>query len=130
MTRKELEERLIDFAVLTIEISESLIKTKAGNHLSGQLARSGTAPALNYGEAQDAESDNDFVHKMKIVLKELRETFIALKIIHKAKLCESGVKIHFALNECNELVSIFVKSIETKKANMEKRQHADLYRKS
>ena len=122
MTRKELEERLIDFAVLAIEISESLLKTKAGNHLSGQLARSGTAPALNYGETQDAESDNDFVHKMKIVLKELRETLIALKIIHKAKLYEPGVKIQFALNECNELVSIFVKSIETKKANMEKRQ--------
>ena len=122
MTRKELEERLINFAVMAIEISESLLKTKAGNHLSGQLARSGTAPALNYGEAQDAESDNDFVHKMKIVLKELRETLIALKIIHKAKLCEPGVNIQPALNECNELVSIFVKSIATKKANMEKRQ--------
>ena len=90
--------------------------------MSGQLSRSGTAPALNYGEAQAAESDKDFVHKIKIVLKELRETLIALKIIHKAKLYESGVKIQFALNEYNELVSIFVKSIETQKANMEKRE--------
>ena len=122
MTRKELEERLIDFSVIAIEISESLLKTKAGNHLSGQLVRSATAPALNYGEAQDAESDKDFVHKIKIVLKELRETFIALKIIHKAKLYESGAKMQFALKECNELVSIFVKSIETKIANMEKRE--------
>ena len=120
MTRKELEERLIDFAVMAIEISESLLKTKAGSHLSGQLARSGTAPALNYGEAQDAESDKDFVHKIKVVLKELRETLVALKIIHKAKLYESGVEIPVAMNECNEPVSIFVKSIETKKANMEK----------
>ena len=122
MTRNELEERLIDFGVLGIEISGSLLKTKAGNHLSGQLARSSTAPALNYGEAQDAESDNDFVHKLKIVLKELRETLIALKLIHKARLCKSGVKIQFALNECDELVSIFVKSIETKRANMQKGQ--------
>ena len=60
--------------------------------------------------------------KLKVVLKELRETLIALKIIHKAKLYKSGVKVQFALNECNELVSIFVKSLETKKANMEKRQ--------
>lgn len=76
MTRKELEGRLIDFAVMAIEISESLLKTKAGNHLSGQLVRSGTAPALNYGEAQAAESDKDFVHKFKVVLKEQRETLI------------------------------------------------------
>ncbi len=122
MTRKELEDRLIDFAVMAIEISESLLKTRAGNHLSGQLARSGTAPALNYGDAQDAESDKDFVHKIKVVLKELRETLIALKIIHKAKLYKSGVKVQFALNECNELVSIFVKSVETQKANMAKRE--------
>lgn len=122
MTRRELEERLVDFAVMAIEISESLHKTRAGNHLSGQLARSGTAPALNYGEAQDAESDKDFVHKLKIVLKELRETLIALKIIQKAKLYEPGARIQLALNECNELVSIFVKSIETKKANMAQKQ--------
>ena len=122
MTRKELEGRLIDFAVMAIEISESLLKTKAGNHLSGQLVRSGTAPALNYGEAQAAESDKDFVHKFKVVLKELRETLIALKIVHKTKLYESDDKIQFALTECDELVSIFVKNIETKKGNMKKRK--------
>ena len=71
MTRKELADRLIDFAVMAIEISESLLKTRAGNHLSGQLARSGTAPALNYGEAQDAESDKDFVHKIKSRVKRI-----------------------------------------------------------
>lgn len=124
MTRQELEQRLINFAVLIIEISDSLLKTKAGNHLSSQIARSGTSPALNCGEAQDAESTRDFIHKMKLVLKELRETLVGLKIIQKAKLYESGVKIECALNECNELVSIFVKSVETAKINEKKKQNA------
>ncbi len=117
MNRQELEKRLIDFAVMMIEISESLLKTKAGIHLSGQIARSGTSPALNYAEAQDAESHKDFVHKVKIVLKELRETFVALKIIHQAKLYQPDVNIEFALNECDQLISIFVKSLKTTKVN-------------
>ena len=82
----DLEERLIDFAVLIIEITESLNNTKAGNHISSQLVRSGTSPALHYGEAQSAESRNDFVHKLKILLKELRESLVALKIIKKVSL--------------------------------------------
>jgi len=83
MNKFELEERLINFAVLIIEIVNELPNTKAGNHLSGQLVRSGTSPALNYGEAQSGESRKDFIHKIKVVLKELRETFVCLKIIHK-----------------------------------------------
>ena len=124
--KKDLEDRLINFAVLIIEISESLVKTKAGNHLSGQVSRSGTSPALNYGEAQGAESTKDFIHKLRIVLKELRETHIALNIIYKAKLYKPDTNIMYALGECNELVAIFVKSIKTaemnsKKAQMQKR---------
>ena len=66
MERKfDLEERLIDFAAGIIDISEALPKTFAGNHLGSQLLRSGTSPALHYGEAQAAESPADFVHKMK-----------------------------------------------------------------
>lgn len=118
MTRQELEDRLIDFAVLIIEISESLHNTKAGNHLSGQIARSGTSPALNYGEAQDAESTKDFLHKLKIVLKELRETLVCLKIIRKAKLCDSSTIVETALAECNELVSIFVSSVNSTKKRL------------
>ena len=125
MTRQELQERLVNFAVLMVKISESLIKTKAGNHLSGQIARSGTSPALNYGEAQDAESHKDFIHKMKVVLKELRESLAALEIIHRAKLYKPEVKISVALRECNELVAIFVKSIETAKSNEEKKQNRE-----
>jgi len=67
----DLEDRLVDFAVLIIRMTENLFNTKAGNYISGQLVRSGTSPALHYGEAQSAESRNDFIHKLKILLKEL-----------------------------------------------------------
>lgn len=123
MDKFELEERLIDFAVLIIEIVNELPNTKAGNHLAGQLVRSGTSPALNYGEAQSGESRKDFIHKIKVVLKELRETFVCLKIIHKTKLYpkNSGEKkLQSAMNENNELIAIFVKSVETARKNMEK----------
>jgi len=113
MNKFDLEERLIEFSVLIIEISTEILKTKAGNHLSGQLVRSGTSPALNYGEAQSAESRKDFIHKMKVILKELRETFVCLKIIDKAKLYKNMGKMQKTLKECNELISIFVKSVET-----------------
>ncbi|MCD6113477.1 MAG: four helix bundle protein [Bacteroidales bacterium] len=120
MNKSELEERLINFAVLIIDIVNEMPNTKAGNHLSGQLVRSGTSPALNYGEAQSGESRKDFIHKIKIVLKELRETFVCLKIIYKANLYKSEKKIQIVLKENNELISIFVKSVETAQKNMEK----------
>ena len=95
MNKRDLEERLINFVVLIIEIIESMPDTKAANHLSGQLVRSGTAPALNYGEAQSGESRKDFIHKIKIVLKELRESYVCLRIIHQTKLFTSEEKIVF-----------------------------------
>ncbi|MBK9590669.1 MAG: four helix bundle protein [Crocinitomicaceae bacterium] len=73
-----------------------------------QLLRAGTSPALNYGEAQSAESRKDFVHKMKIVLKELRETQVGLKIIEQAHLLKSTNQLSTANKECNELL-LFVK---------------------
>ena len=117
MNKFDLEERLVDFAVLIIDVAEKMSNTKAGNHLSGQLLRSGTSPALNYGEAQSGESRKDFIHKMKIALKELRETHVCLKIIHKTKLYHSEEKLNFTMNENNELISIFVKSIATAEKN-------------
>ena len=120
ISKFDLEERLINFAVLIIEITESMPRTRAGNHLSGQLIRSGTSPALNYGEAQSGESRKDFIHKIKVVLKELRESFVCLKIIHRTKLYKSEDKIQVALKENNELISIFVKSVETAQKNMKK----------
>jgi four helix bundle protein len=118
MDKFELEKRLIDFSVLIINIVNELPNTKAGNHLAGQLVRSGTSPALNYGEAQSGESRKDFVHKIKIVLKELRETHICLKIIQQANLLLGNDNLSAALKENNELISIFVKSIETAQKNM------------
>lgn len=125
MTTKQkfdLEDRLIAFAVLIIKITETLNNTKAGNHIAGQLVRSGTSPALQYGEAQSAESRNDFIHKLKILLKELRESLVALKIIKEVLLTEKIDLVDKALLECNELIAIFVKSIETAKKNNDKRK--------
>ncbi|MCK4311720.1 MAG: four helix bundle protein [Candidatus Cloacimonetes bacterium] len=104
MNRKDLEERLIKFAVLIIDLSQNLKNTRAGNHLSGQIVRSGTSPALNYGEAQSAESHKDFVHKIKVVLKELRETHINLRIIDYADLSKDKNIMYQAIGECNELI--------------------------
>jgi four helix bundle protein len=118
MNRKELEERLIAFVVLVVHIVESMPNSKAGNHLGGQLLRSGTSPALNYGEAQSGESRHDFIHKIKIVLKELRETFNCLKIIERTGLCAETVALKSALKENNELIAIFVKSAETAHRNL------------
>ena len=70
----DLEDRLIEFAARVIDVVEALPNTRAGNYIAGQLIRCGLAPALLYGEAQSAESRDDFVHKMKIILKELKET--------------------------------------------------------
>ena len=111
-----LEERLVDFAVRIFTIVEALPDSKAGKHIAGQLIRSGTSPAPNYGEAQSAESRADFVHKMKVCLKELRETLIWLKIIERKPLC-SKTRLTPILTECDELISIFVKSIQTAERN-------------
>ena len=112
MKPADLEERLINFAVRLINIAEVLPDTRAGNHVAKQLVRSGTSPAPNYGEAQSAESRRDFVHKMKVALKELRETLIWLKIIERKPLCDP-TKMQDIMMECNELIAIFVKSVKT-----------------
>ena len=122
MNKNDLEERLINFAVVIVEITEKMPDTKAANHLAGQLLRSGTSPALNYGEAQSGESHRDFIHKIKIVLKELRESIICLKIIYRAKLFKTEERIIFTINECNELISIFVKSVETAQKNEQRKR--------
>ena len=111
--KTELEERLIDFAVRVIHLADVLPKTRIGNHISSQIIRSGTSPAPNYGEAQDAESSSDFIHKLKIVLKELRETKVWLLMVKKAKLVGPGSKLQPLIVECDELIAIFVKSVKT-----------------
>jgi four helix bundle protein len=115
MNKKDLENRLIDFSVLIIKLSDLLINSRAGATIADQIVRSGTSPALNYGEAQSAESSKDFIHKLQIVLKELRETFVALKIIKKANLITNLEILESALKENNELISIFVATINSMK---------------
>jgi four helix bundle protein len=114
----DLEQRLIKFSVLIIKTISGLPKDRCCNHLISQLVRSGTAPALLYGEAQGAESRKDFIHKMRIALKELRETGICLKIIEEAGFVNSSDQFTKLLNENNELISIFNKSVSTAMKNM------------
>lgn len=117
MNKFDLEDRLIKFAAMIIRLADLLPNSPIGNHMKGQIVRSGTSPALNYGEAQSAESKNDFIHKMSVCLKELRETFVAIKIIKHSILIKDINMLEDCYNENNELISIFVKSIETAKRN-------------
>ncbi|GAB4091328.1 four helix bundle protein [Flaviaesturariibacter terrae] len=108
----DLEERLINYACMMIDVIRALPNDRVGNNVAGQLTRSSQSPAFNYGEAQAAESNADFVHKLGIVLKELKECRVALKIVVKAQLIVS-LSLTAHLKETNELVSIFAKSIAT-----------------
>lgn len=110
--RFDLEERLVDFAVQIVRLASKLPTSYEGRHLKNQVTRSGTSPALNYGEAQAAESRADFIHKMKICLKELRETQICLKIIAKVPLYK-GDDLIAVMKESDELVAIFTKSVKS-----------------
>jgi four helix bundle protein len=112
----DLEDRLIDFACMCLDICDLLPGTKTGNNLEHQLSKSGTAPALIYGEAQAAESRADFIHKISMVLKEIKESRINLKII-KRKPVIVHEKVDKAFNEANELMAIFLKSLETARRN-------------
>ena len=108
----ELEERLIDFAVRIVNLSASLPKTPAGKHIAGQIMRSGTSPAPNYGEARGAESHADFIHKSRIVLKELNETSIWLRVIERSKMLRREL-ITDIVGENKELCRIFAASLRT-----------------
>ena len=119
---QQLEERLINFAVLVIDVVNRLPDNRIGSHLGGQLQRSGTSPALNYGEALGAESRKDFIHKLGITLKELRESNNCLKILGQINYIKMNDP---ALIECNELISIFVKSITTSKKNSNTQRQAN-----
>lgn len=115
----DIEDRLINFAVRIIKVTDSLPKSRTGTHIAKQLVRCGTSPAANYGEAQSAESKPDFLHKMKICLKELRETRVWLKMIIKANLIQPEEALDTLINENEQLVAIFYTSIKTAKAKNE-----------
>ncbi len=116
----DLQDRLIDYSVRIIALSEALPETKAGKHVASQILRSGTSPAPNYGEAQSAESKADFVHKLKVALKELRETEIWLKVIQRAKMIKPASKLAPLIKETDELIAILFKSVETARKGKER----------
>jgi len=116
----DLEERLLDFAARIIRFVEALPASQTGKHVANQVLRSGTAPMAQHGEAQAAESQRDFVHKMSIGLKELRETSRWLKLSQRVRLIEKSDLLSPLLQETEELTRIFVASIRTAQANIEK----------
>jgi four helix bundle protein len=109
----DLEERLLEYSVRIIKIVEQLPNTRVGNHVAGQLLKSGTSPYPNHGEAQAAESTRDFIHKLRIALKELRENQRWLKLIQRVPLIKRHELIDDILQETEELIKIFVASIKT-----------------
>lgn len=108
----DLEARLLEYSVRVIRLAEKLPATRSGNHIAGQLLRSGTSPLANHGEAQAAESKNDFIHKMRLSLKELRESYRWLLLIHNVPLV-TPAKVEPLIAETDELIRIFVRSIQT-----------------
>lgn len=115
--RFDLEDRLLEFASSVIDLSESLPATRSGNHVAGQVLRSGTSPYPNHGEAEAAESRDDFIHKLKICLKELRETRRWARLIKRKAWVENETTLLFVLSESEELIRIFHSSIKTAKQN-------------
>ena len=121
----DLQDRLIEYAVRIIKLSQALPESKVGKHVASQIMKSGKSHAPNHGEAKSAESRSDFVHKLKIALKELRETDIWLKIIVRSELIQPVNSIDSLLLETNELISILFKSIETAKRNEKQKKSID-----
>jgi four helix bundle protein len=109
----DLEERLLEFASAIIDLSEKLPSSRAGGHVAGQILRSGTAPYSNHGEAEAAESREDFIHKLKICLKELRETRRWARLINRKQWAKGDPVLPFVLRESDELIRIFFSSIQT-----------------
>ena len=108
----DLENRLLAYSARIIRLVEKLPNTRAGNHVAGQLLRSGTSALPNHGEAQAAESANDFIHKLKLCLKELRESYRWLRLIQTVPLLPPK-RVSLLINETDELIRIFVTSIRT-----------------
>ena len=111
----DLEERLLDYSVEVLRFVESMHKSDSGRHVAKQLMRSGTAPMAQHGEAQGAESNDDFIHKMSIALKELRESLRWLKLAHRVPLTKDLEHAGSLIAETDELVRIFFTSIRTAK---------------
>jgi four helix bundle protein len=116
----DLEERLLEYAAQIIFLVEKLPNSRSGNHIAGQLLRCGTSSLPNHGEAQAAESAADFIHKMSICLKELRETRRWLRLAKRVWENKWPGEVNFLLSETEELIKIFASSIRTAKENRNK----------
>jgi four helix bundle protein len=117
-TKFDLEDRLVEFASRIIDIVEALPNTRAGNYIANQLVRCGLAPALLYGEVQSAESREDFIHKMKIAVKELKETRVCLKLITRKQMIKPIMRLDNVRKENEELIAIISSGIETARKNI------------
>ena len=115
--RYDLEDRLLEYAANIIRLVERLPNTRAGDHVAGQLLRSGTSPLPNHGEGQAAESRNDFIHKLSICRKELRETRRWLRLVKRVPLLKAASEVDPVLSETEELIKIFAASIRTAERN-------------
>jgi four helix bundle protein len=120
----DLEERLLAFAAAVINLSETLPSSRAGNHVAGQILRSGTSPYPNHGEAESAESREDFIHKLQVCLKELRETRRWARLIARMNWMNSDGTLRFILNESDELIRIFTSSVKTARENALKQKRS------
>lgn len=109
----DLEERLLEYSASTIRLTEKMRPSQAGMHVAKQLLRSSTSPLANHGEAQAAESPNDFIHKLKLSLKELRETHRWLKLTKRVPLIDNPEVLDDVLDETDQLIRIFFASIQT-----------------
>lgn len=116
----DLEDRLVEYTVKMIGIVEALPDNRAGNYIAGQLIKSCHSPTFNYGETQAAESRNDFIQKMRVMLKELKECRVVLKVIRKKEMIKAAVKLEEAFEETEHLIAIIGKSISTAKKNKTK----------
>jgi len=116
----DLEDRLLDFAARIIRVSESMKPSPAGRHVGDQLLRSGTSPFANHGEAEGAESLNDFVHKLRICYKELRESRRWMRLAQRADLLDQPERLTPLLDEADELIRIFAASLRTAEKRREK----------
>ena len=113
----DLEDKLLKFAADMVELTESLPNTRSGNHVAGQLLRCGTSSLSNHGEVEAAESRRDFLHKLRICLKELRETKRWLRLVGRTRTLTTSTNFTSCLNEVEELIRIFVASIRTAQRN-------------
>jgi four helix bundle protein len=115
-SRFDLEERLLEFSARIIRLVDGLPNTRPANHIAGQLLRCGTSPLGNHGEVQAAESRRDFVHKLRICLKEFKETRRWLRLLQRSRLVPAP-KMEPILQEAEELIKIFAASVRTADKN-------------